>query len=329
MLRKILSIALSVVGLVVIGLAIASATVWRDSETVTASLPGDQSSSFVVTAPGVLDVVAPEVTVKASAPDGAPVVLVVGREIDVTGWIGEAGHTLVTGLSSWTALETTQVDGPGEQPSPAGSDMWVAQATGDGEATIEWVDAPGRWSLIAATDGTAPAPSLSLTWQREVSTPFLVPGLVVGGVLLLAGVLLGISALRKRQEPAPELDRDAIRERLGVIPPRGKPGRHAHGSRPLDTYAGTELVRAEASGGEVPSEAVPSASDVGGTGSEDQAAAPAVEEGEVEEGDAADVAAQSDAAGGAEEPDESLSEDDGNDDEAATAGETNPKGEKA
>jgi hypothetical protein len=240
-LRKILSIALIVVGLAVIGLAIASATLWRDSETVTAALPTDPALPIVVTEPGVLDVVANEVTVKATAPDGGPVVLAVGRDIDVLGWVGEGGHVLVTGLTSWTELAATPVEGAGELPSPAGSDMWAAQATGDAEATLDWVGAPGRWSLIAATDGKSPAPQLSLTWQREVSTPFLVPGLIVGGLILLGGVVLGIVALRRQRVPQLVLDRDAIRERLGAVPQRRRPGRHAQGSRPLDTYAGTEL----------------------------------------------------------------------------------------
>jgi hypothetical protein len=333
-LRRILSIALIVVGVVAMGLAIASATVWRDSETVTASLPADPAVPLVVTAPGVLDIVASDVTIAASAPDGGPVVLVVGRETDVMGWLGDAGHVLVTGLASWTSLEATQVDGPGEQPSPAGSDMWFAQATGDGEATMEWVDAPGRWSLIAATDGTAPAPSLSLTWQREVSTPFLIPGLVVGGVLLLAGLALAVVAMRTRQAAPPELDPDAIRERLGAIPPRRKPGRHAQGSRPRDTYSGTELAGAE----------MPAETDVPGDGSQndrsEEADAAGAEEPEATrpDADAAPVAEEDDRAGeveewtagdGAVEPDEGLSEDDGNDDETATAGETNPEGEKA
>jgi hypothetical protein len=201
-LRRILSIALVAVGLVVIALAIASATVWRESETVTAALPADPGQPLLVTAPGVLELLDDQVTVTASAPDGAPVVLAVGRESDVTAWVGDAAHLSVTGLSSWTELETSEVEGAAEVPSPAGSDLWVAEATGEGEASLAWGPQDGRYALLAATDGTAPAPRVELTWNRDVSTPFLVPGLVIGALLLIAGAVLAYLTSRSRPTPA-------------------------------------------------------------------------------------------------------------------------------
>ena len=214
MLRRILSIALVAVGLVTIGLAIASATVWRDSETVSAAGPAAPGSPLIVTEPGVLSLMADEVEIRATAADEAPVVLAIGREVDVVGWVGDADRVVAEGLASWDQLLTRTAGGTGGLSSPAGSDMWVAEAVGSGEAVLDWARIPGRWSLIAATDGTAAAPVLTLTWSREVTTPFLVPGLVVGGLLLVGGIVLGLRAFRR--EPEPEADVTAIRRRLGV-----------------------------------------------------------------------------------------------------------------
>lgn len=208
MLRRIIAIALVVVGAVGIALAIASATVWRASDTVTASLAAPDAP-FVVTEAGVLDVVADEVTIRATADPEATVTLVVARDGDVAGWVGDAPHVAVTGLSTWTSLAATTVDGEGEGADPRGSDLWVAEVSEAGEATMTWDRADGRWSLLAATDGEGPAPSLELAWPQTVSTPFLIPGVVGGAVLLLGGLaLLGtsIAAQRRAEAGAPAGD---------------------------------------------------------------------------------------------------------------------------
>lgn len=197
MARRIISIALVALGLVAIALAVASATVWRAPETVTASLPADAQAPLLVTDPGVLDLVNEDVVIRATAEAGTPVVLAIGRTEDVTGWVGESSHVRVTGLSSWDSLATTDPEGEGEAPSPAGSDMWLAEAAGDGEATLEWSADEGRHSLLAATDGAQPAPRLELTWQRSVETPLLVPGLVTGVVLVAAGAVLAFLTWRR------------------------------------------------------------------------------------------------------------------------------------
>lgn len=203
MVRRILSIALVALGLVAVALAIASATAWRDSETVTAALPAEPEAPLVVTAPGVLDLLNEEVSIRASAADGAPVVLAVGRQDDVTAWVGDAAHVAVTGLSSWSELAASASEGSDEAPSPAGADMWLAEATGEGEAELDWTADDGRYTLIAATDGTAPAPMVELTWSREVSTPFLVPGIVLGALLVLAGAFLAYQSRRQGSATGP------------------------------------------------------------------------------------------------------------------------------
>ncbi len=256
-LRKTLSIALVVVGLVVMGLAVASATTWRDSDTVTATGPAEPGAPLVVTEPGVLSLYSGDVTIRATAPDGAPVVLVVGREVDVTGWVGDTSHVLVDALAERGRLAAAVVEGSGPAASPAGSDMWFAEVGGSGEAELEWSRPAGRWSLIAATDGTAAAPAITLTWPQVVSTPYLIPGLVVGALLLIGGVVLGIRAWRPA--PAPEPDFSAIRRRLGVADEETEAvdGESADAEAAGEEDADAEAVEEEAAGeGNADAEAV-------------------------------------------------------------------------
>ncbi|WP_043346738.1 hypothetical protein [Beutenbergia cavernae] len=208
MVKRILAIVLIVLGLAVAAGGVLSATQWRTSDTVTAQLPETPEAPVLVVEPGVLDVVDPQVTIHATAADPeARVVLVIARDDDVAAWVGDASHVSVTGLSDWTTLAATTVEGEEQEvPDPAVSDMWYLVEEGTGEATITWEVPEGRWVLLAATDGTAPAPAIDLTWPQEVATPYLIPALAAGGALVLIGlawlVFLLLRGRARRRTPA-------------------------------------------------------------------------------------------------------------------------------
>ncbi|GAA4416557.1 hypothetical protein GCM10023169_11580 [Georgenia halophila] len=283
MTRRIISVALIVLGLVAVLAAIASATIWRPTDTATLSLPSRPDAPVVVSDPGVLDAVAPEVTIRATAGDDQPVTLAIGRSADVDAWVGEAAHQRITGLASWEQLEvgtsgaespeatdeasptgegteqateatsptegsteeSTGNDGEGESsegettvPNPAGSDLWVAEQTGTGSAEMQWTDQEGRWSLLAATDGAGPAPEVSLTWPVEVRTPWLVPGIIAGAVLMLLGIgllILQIRADRRVSRRAATVDaradETAVITAVGSEDTRREHGRRSRRSR--------------------------------------------------------------------------------------------------
>lgn len=204
MLQRILGSVLIVLGLAAAALGVATATVWRQSDTVVATATPQGDGTLVVTDPGVLELVSTDVTVRASVPDDGQVTLAVGRDVDVDGWVGEEAHARITGLSDWDTLAVEPV-APGEGAAaptgadPAGSDMWVAETTGEGTVTLRWNDHPGRWSLLAAGVGEgAQAPTVELTWPRSVSTPWLWPGVGAGIVLVGLGVWLLLAGRGRR-----------------------------------------------------------------------------------------------------------------------------------
>jgi hypothetical protein len=252
--KRVITAAVGVAGLVVIGLGVASATVWRADDVLVATTPA--SGHLVVTDPGVLELGGDPVTIRATTTGGDPVVLAIGRDTDVAGWVGSDAHVQVTGLSSWTELEVNDVpagaeptasaapspssssstkpsasasasatkkpsasatatptggttpaegeDGASEQPDPTDSDLWVAQATGDGSARLVWPAQDGRWSLLVAGTGDS-APTLSLAWPRVVTTPWLWPLVILGSLMALAAAAL--------------LARDWNRRRTGNVEP--------------------------------------------------------------------------------------------------------------
>ena len=263
MLKRLIIAAIGVVGLVVIGLGIASATVWRADDVLVATTSGGQHT--LVTDPGVLELGGDPVTVTVSVPDDGPVVLAIGRDTDVAGWVGTDAHGRVTGLSGWHTLAVEDVEAPApdgdrrlgrapgrrrdaaapaptESPAaeaaptvadPTGSDLWVAQETGLGSAELVWPAQEGRWSLIAVSTGDA-APTLSLAWPRVVTTPWLWPCVAAGALLVLVSRL----APAARRPPSP---RGARRADVAL----GQHGRDAGSSSPGDVDQVPVLTRRE------------------------------------------------------------------------------------
>jgi hypothetical protein len=198
-----------------------------------ASASAGPGATLLITDPGVLEMAGDEVSVTVTASRGENVVLAVGRTADVEAWVGTDAVTRVTGLSDLNRLSTTDVapsapdlaeteapaegeaapeeaapegEAPAEgeaapeeaAPDPAGSDLWVAEAVGSDEATLEWPAQDGRWTLLAASTGAgAGPPTVTMTWPQVVTTPYLVPGVAGGAVLLLAGLAWWVVLLRR------------------------------------------------------------------------------------------------------------------------------------
>jgi hypothetical protein len=214
--QRFLAILLILAGLGGIGYGVATATVLRESDTVVATATPSGDGTMVVTEPGVLGLVDDQVTVRATVPEGQKVTLALGSDVDVLGWVGADPYDSVTGLSSWEALsvvpgtgaapegeaaEGEETEAPAEKPStgpdPAGSDMWISETSGETTVQMRWTAQPGRTVLLAAGVGEgAEAPTLQLTWPRPVNTPFLWPGVLGGGFVLILGVFMAIGARR-------------------------------------------------------------------------------------------------------------------------------------
>ncbi|GEK22546.1 hypothetical protein [Cellulomonas xylanilytica] len=230
MLKRLTAAVIGIVGLVVIGLGIASATVWRADDVLVATTSG--GANTLVTDPGVLELGGDPVTVTATVPDDGTVVLAIGRDTDVAGWVGTDAHGQVTGLSSWHTLAVDEVEAPAPTPvptdaaaapadpaqpdaaapsptegtadapvpvaDPSESDLWVAQDTGTGSAELVWPATEGRWSLLAVSTGDSP-PTLELAWPRVVTTPWLWPCVAVGTLLVLLAAWLLLRGARRRR----------------------------------------------------------------------------------------------------------------------------------
>lgn len=186
------AVALVLLGLLTLLAGIGQKTIWAPAETVTATAPADSKAAPLTVIDHKLRTVeGGTVTIKVKG-EGS-FLLAAGRPDDVDAWVGKTAHNTVTGVSDdKKALQVERTDGEATAPTPAGSDLWVSTETASSELEYTWsAPADGDWSLLLASDGTKPAPSsISMTFPNDTSTPWAVPLMVLGGLLMIAGAAL-------------------------------------------------------------------------------------------------------------------------------------------
>ena len=290
---RVLSIVLIALGLLAVILAVASATIWRPSQTAVATLKPAATTAYVVTGDGVLNMVDSTVTITAKAKDAnSSVTLALARSEDAQAWLANDPYTEVTGLSSWEALsgrtvtercnvkatptakatgtaaatakatatasaKATATSSAKATPTPDakgcikavasnaslnGSDMWVTSKTGKGSVSITYDPSSSNYVVLAATDGKQAAPTFSLSWKRTVGTPWLIPGLIVGGLLVAGGVFIFMLDIQMRHQELANAQRRRRRQEEAAARLNRDP------NRPLTRLELREKAQAEAAG---------------------------------------------------------------------------------
>ncbi|MDQ0868868.1 hypothetical protein QFZ70_001341 [Arthrobacter sp. V1I9] len=199
-LRLKTAVALVLLGLLTLLAGIGQRTIWAPSETFTASAPADAGAAPLTVIDQNLRTLHGG-TVKINIEGDGNFLLASGRPDDVDAWVGKTAHNTVTGVSEdGKSLQVEHADGEPTAPNPAGSDLWVSTENASGELEYSWTPpADGDWTLLLASDGTQPAPaSVSMTFPNDTSTPWAIPLMVLGSLLILGGIALALLSLRKR-----------------------------------------------------------------------------------------------------------------------------------
>jgi hypothetical protein len=162
----------------------------------------------VDTANGVLDLDGPQVQIRATASSGGPVFVGIARADDVTAYLADASRADITRVFGDGRLTTVRAGTQSSLPNPAAVDIWVTSRSGNGTVSLVWPDTPGPWRVVVAGDGTTGAPAeITLDWSRAPRSNSA-PAFVTVGLLLLAGGLLALLALRVRRRDSGEDDAD-------------------------------------------------------------------------------------------------------------------------
>ncbi|HJV99374.1 MAG TPA: hypothetical protein VJ617_09800 [Arthrobacter sp.] len=194
------AVALVLLGLLTLLAGIGQKTIWAPSETFTASVPADGAEAPLTVIDQNLRTLHGG-TVKINIKGDGNFILAAGRPDDVDAWVGQTAHNTITGVSEDNkSLQVEHTDGEATAPNPAGSDLWVSSENASGELDYSWTPpADGDWSLLLASDGTKAAPgAVSMTFPNDTSTPWAIPLMVLGGLLILAGIALAVLSTRTR-----------------------------------------------------------------------------------------------------------------------------------
>ncbi|NUS34965.1 MAG: hypothetical protein HOQ04_00615, partial [Pseudarthrobacter sp.] len=187
-------------GLLTLLAGIGQRTIWAPSETFTAAVPADAAAAPLTVIDQKLRT-AHEGPVKVTVQGDGNFILAAGRPDDVQAWVGQTAHNTISGVSEdGKSLQVEHADGDATAPNPAGSDLWVSSENASGGLEYTWTPpADGDWSLLLAADGTKPAPaSVSMTFPNDTSTPWAVPLMVIGGLLILGGIALAVLSGRRK-----------------------------------------------------------------------------------------------------------------------------------
>ncbi|GGI47260.1 hypothetical protein BCL57_001959 [Agromyces flavus] len=255
--RFVLAILAFAAAAVMIGFGIAQRTVFLEPDRISLGTVVEDQADYIVLEPEALAAQSGKQTITVSGSE--TVFLAYGRTDDVEAWIGDDSYVsvgydadageftneVVAGQSAeGETPETTEPeatpapDAEGAEEtaepaaSPAGSDLWLDELTGDRTLTTT-IDVPEGISVLLASDGTEPAPGrIVVAWPLDNSTPWAGPLIAGGGLVFLVGIALvisGVLAHRRSRGPRRNL-------------PKGPKGKLTRAPRP------TRSQRAAASG---------------------------------------------------------------------------------
>jgi len=194
---------------------------------------------------------------------GGHLTAVVGREADVTAWVGDVAHSTATIDAEGKALTVSEpVGATAQAPALKGGDLWYAEYEGEGSVAIDTA-LPPNFAVVVAADGKAPAAtSVSIMWPLDERAPWAGP-LIVAGILLVvvAAALLTWALLARRNRPSARRARAAKRDELPIGAPAAPiaagaagavalaPVDHQGANGPLEPAAAAGEVRAEGTTG--------------------------------------------------------------------------------
>ncbi|GAB4099718.1 hypothetical protein [Sinomonas halotolerans] len=186
--------AFLLLGLIALVAGIGQLTWWAPEKYVTAVVPADtKAAPLTVIDGGLAQLRGDDATLTVRGEGNF--VLAAARPDEVEAWVGKAAHNTIDGASEdGRTLTVTHADGEPSAPNPAGADLFASTQSASGTLEYRWdFPAEGEWQLVLASDGKAAAPQdVTITWPSQASAPWAIPLVVIGGILLLAAVVLAV-----------------------------------------------------------------------------------------------------------------------------------------
>lgn len=155
-------------------------------------------------APDVITAVG-DVRVRATATDGHPLFVGIGRSEDVAGYLAATEFTTLGSVADNRSGDRVHPGGaPGTPPGGAG--VWTATASGSGTQTVSWPVSDGQWTAVVMNaDGSRGISGRAEAGATAPAIGWIALGLLLAGAVLLAGgaLLIGFAAHRAHHAGPP------------------------------------------------------------------------------------------------------------------------------
>jgi hypothetical protein len=193
--RFLLAALLFILAISLLLLGLAQRTIWAAPDNFSVNLSISSAHPYVVIPTDELALMPGDPIVSSFGDE--EVFIAVGREADVSAWIGLASHSRSVTSDDGVAMGVREVVGTSDFANPVGSDLWVNETLSEGFAEVQ-VPAGENLAVLIANDGFEPAPSrVRISWPIASSTAISDAFLAVGSGLLFAAIILNLLALRK------------------------------------------------------------------------------------------------------------------------------------
>ena len=230
-----------------IGLGIAQRTVFQGPSTQSVAVEAPGEAPYLLIDGAAMSLLPGTQTLTVDG-DG-PVFVSYGRTGDLTAWLSDQEYEHAVAEDGAIVVDAVQPDpdapgaaDPGDEAaeedaaedaattrSPVGSDLWLGEYSAE-DSLSQPLQIPAEMSVLVASDGVAPAPSeVTVTWPLDTATPWAGPLIVLGGVLLAAGIVLYILGIRharrsrgpRRKAPPPLEETQPIDVAVDADPDKG------------------------------------------------------------------------------------------------------------
>lgn len=180
------------------GYGIAQTTVLGGPEELTATSESDSSAPVTVIGGDTLNALDGRQDLRISGSD--TIFAAYARTDDVLAWVGDADYNSIGFNAETNSLVSVTRSGTEDTvPTPVGSDLWLAEYTGEDELEMK-LRLDETFSVLVVSDGVEPAPStVAVTWPLDNRTPWAGPLMVGGGLMLLISLLLFAWAITDRR----------------------------------------------------------------------------------------------------------------------------------
>lgn len=171
-----------------------NSTIWKPTRDIQAT--GDvKDHQYVLTDPGVLNLVDQRVQISAHTNNSDEVCIAVGSTKDAVGWVQGSPYDRVTGLQEWNtlSLESEQAHGtPNPQDSDVAfkdSNMWSRIECGSGNISVVIDKAQPSQVAIVDFGSQVKQGTVVMQWTRTTVPDFAMPLYVSGGLCAVLAVL--------------------------------------------------------------------------------------------------------------------------------------------